>query len=151
VTLFAAGIPRVVAIYGVQGWCWAWARHVDALVFALDADVAGQQQWQALVRQAALRGKRVAVLAAAAYGGCKDVSAAWAAGVLCLDGGADLDGALGHCVAQERRETWTERVAIMVVDGGLPLAEAARCAWAGSPAPGATGAVRSQGECGTAR
>ena len=44
-------------------------RHVDALVFALDADTAGQQQWQALARQAALRGKRVAVLPAAAYGG----------------------------------------------------------------------------------
>ena len=42
--LLAAGIPRVVAIYGGQGWCWAWARHVDALAFALDADTAGQQQ-----------------------------------------------------------------------------------------------------------
>ena len=60
----AAGISRVVAIYGVQGWCWDWVRHVDALVFALDADTAGQQQWQALARQAALRGKRVAVLRA---------------------------------------------------------------------------------------
>ena len=118
----------------------------------LDADTAGQQQWRALARQAALRGKRVAVLPEAAYGGCKDVSEAWAAGVLCLDGGAaDLDGTLGRCVTQERRETWTERVAIMVVDGGLPLAEAERCAWAGNPAPGAAGAARSQGEHGTAR
>ena len=60
--LLAAGMPRVVAIYGVQGWCWAWARDVQELVFALDADTAGQQQWQTLARQAALRGKRVAVL-----------------------------------------------------------------------------------------
>ena len=35
-----------------------------------------------LARQAALRGKRVAGLPAAAYGGCKDASAAWVAGVL---------------------------------------------------------------------
>ena len=38
------------------------ARDRRALVFALDADTAGQQQWRALARQAALRGKRVAVL-----------------------------------------------------------------------------------------
>ena len=58
--LLAAGIPRVVAIYGVQGWCWVGHSTSDVFVFALDADVAGQQQWQALARQAALRGKRVA-------------------------------------------------------------------------------------------
>ena len=51
--LLAAGVPRVVVIYGGQGWCWAWTRHVDALVFALEADAAGQQ----LTRPAALRGK----------------------------------------------------------------------------------------------
>ena len=42
-------------------------------------------------------------------------------------------------------------MAIIVVDGGLPLAEAARCAWAGSLAPGDAGTARSQGEHGTAR
>src|SRR5437588_7495976 len=60
--LLAAGVPRVMAIFGGQGWRWDWAREVRALVFALDADTAGQQQWQQLARQAALRGKRVAVL-----------------------------------------------------------------------------------------
>jgi len=40
----------------------AWARKVRELVLALDADAAGQQQWRTLARQAALRGKRVAVL-----------------------------------------------------------------------------------------
>ena len=64
--LLAAGVPRVVAIFGVQGWRWEWAREVRELVFALDADPAGQQQWRQLARQAALRGKRVAVLPAAA-------------------------------------------------------------------------------------
>src|SRR2546426_8059677 len=58
--LLAAGVAHVVAIFGVQGWRWAWARDVRALVFALDADAAGQQQWWQLARQAALRGKQVA-------------------------------------------------------------------------------------------
>jgi hypothetical protein len=71
-----------VAIFGVQSWQWAWAREVRELIFALDADAAGQQQWHQLARQAALRGKQVAAVPAAAYGGCKDVSEAWAAGVL---------------------------------------------------------------------
>jgi hypothetical protein len=78
--LLAAGVARVVALCGVQGWRWDWVREVRALVFALDADVAGQQQWRQLARQAALRGKQVTVLPAAAYGGCKDVSDAWAPG-----------------------------------------------------------------------
>jgi DNA primase len=76
--LLAAGIPRVVAIFGVQGWRWEWAREVREVVFALDADAAGQQQWRVLARQAARRGKRignskrVAVLPPAAYGGDVD-------------------------------------------------------------------------------
>jgi hypothetical protein len=46
--LLAAGVPRVVAIFGVQGWRWDWVREVRELVFALDADAAGQQQPKAL-------------------------------------------------------------------------------------------------------
>ena len=38
------------------------------------AAAAGPPPWRALARQAALRGKRVAVLEPAAYGGCKDVN-----------------------------------------------------------------------------
>jgi DNA primase len=41
--LRTAGVPRVVAIFGVQGWRWDWMREVRALVFVLDADTAGQQ------------------------------------------------------------------------------------------------------------
>src|SRR5262245_41465759 len=83
--LLVAGVPRVVALFGVQGWRWDWVRKVRELVFALDADIAGQQQWHQLARQAALRGKHVEVLPAAAYGGCKDVSDAWVAGTLAVD------------------------------------------------------------------
>jgi hypothetical protein len=56
--LLAAGVPRGAVRFGGQGWRWAWARDVRELVFALDADAAGQQQWHALARQAALREKR---------------------------------------------------------------------------------------------
>jgi hypothetical protein len=55
--LLAAGVPRVVALFGVQGWRWDWVREVRELVFALDADAAGQQQWRQFAREAALRGK----------------------------------------------------------------------------------------------
>ena len=50
--LRAAGVPRIIALFGVQGWRWDWVRHVRDLVFALDADAAGQQQWRTLTRQA---------------------------------------------------------------------------------------------------
>jgi DNA primase len=135
--LLAAGISRVVAIFGVQGWRWDWAREVRELVFALDADAAGQQQWHQLARQAALRGKRVAVLPAAAYGGCKDVSDAWATGVLAVDAGpAAAPGGAAFAVPPHLRESWTERVAIMVIDGGLPREDAERLAWVGLQTPG---------------
>jgi len=55
--LIAAGVSRVVAIFGAHGWRWEWVRDVRELVFALDADGAGQQQWRQLAREAALRGK----------------------------------------------------------------------------------------------
>ena len=135
--LLAAGVSRVIAIFGVQGWRWDWVREVRELVFALDADAAGQQQWHQLARQAALRGKRVAVLPAAAYGGCKDVSDAWATGVLAVDAGpAAAPGGAAFAVPPHLRESWTERVAIMVIDGGLPREDAERLAWVGLPTPG---------------
>ena len=80
--LMAAGYPRTVATFGVDGWRWEWARDVRQLVLALDADEAGQRAWRELARHAVLRGKRVAFLPPEAYGGHKDASEAWAAGVL---------------------------------------------------------------------
>jgi hypothetical protein len=128
-----------MAIFGVQGWCWDWVREVRALVFALDADPAGQQQWRQLARQAALRGKQVAVLPPEAYGGQKDVSAAWAVGVLAVGTGPAASAVGGAVLAmpQHLRELWAERVAIMVTDGGLPREEAERLAWNWLHAPGA--------------
>ncbi len=128
--LLAAGVPRVVAIFGVQGWRWDWGREVRELVFALDADPAGQQQWRQLARQAALRGKQVAVLPPEAYGGQKDVSAAWAVGVLAVGAGPAASAVGGAVLAmpQHLRGLWAERVAIMVTDGGLRREEAERLA-----------------------
>jgi hypothetical protein len=80
-SLIAAGYRRAVAIFGVNGWRWEWARGVRQLVFAMDADRAGAK-WRELARQAVLRGQQVAYLSAEAYGGYKDASDAWAAGVL---------------------------------------------------------------------
>ena len=133
--LLAAGVPRVVAIFGVQGWRWDWAREVRALVFALDADAAGQQQWRQLARQAALRGKQVAALPAAAYGGHKDVSEAWAAGVLAVEAGPAATSGEKDAVPEALREAWEERAAIRAIDGQLTHAEAERLAWAGLRLP----------------
>ena len=118
----------MVALCGVQGWRWAWARAVRELVFALDADAAGQQQWRQLARQAALRGKRVAGLEPVAYGGLKDASEAWAAGVLVVGAWPAAGGErpTGLTVPKDLREAGAERMAIMVADGGLPPAEAER-------------------------
>jgi hypothetical protein len=135
-------VPRVVAIFGVQGWRWAWARDVRALVLALDADATGAQAWRTLARQAALRGKRVAMLPAAAYGGAKDASAAWGAGVLRSVAWA-TDGAHGDeeiTRAADRRESGEERLAIMMYDGQRPYATAA--CWAGAVLPESTSAAR---------
>ena len=62
---------------------------------ALDAAAAGLPPGRELAQQAALRGKRVAVLPAAAYGGHKDASAAWAAGVLTVGAGPAAAGQEG--------------------------------------------------------
>src|SRR5262245_30588269 len=99
--LLAAGYSRAVALFGVHGWRWAWMRTVRDVVLALDADATGQQQWCTLARQAVLRGKQVAVLPPEAYGGHKDVNAAWAAGVLTV---GDWPGTLGVECPAERRE-----------------------------------------------
>ena len=131
--LLAAGVSRVIAIFGVQGWRWDWAREVRGLVFALDADTAGQQQWRQLARQAALRGKRVAVLPPEAYGGHKDVNEAWVAGTLAVGAWSPPAEATGAqlAVPADLHEVWEECVAIMLADGHLLPADAARLAWEG--------------------
>ena len=126
--LMAAGVSRVVAIFGVQGWRWNWVREVRELVFALDNDTAGQQQWRTLARQAVLRGKHVAVLPAVAYGGHKDVNEAWVAGTLAVGAWLTPAAAAGarSTVPADFIEVWEERIAIMLADGHLLPADAGR-------------------------
>ncbi len=102
--LLAAGYMHVVAIFGVHGWRWDWVRQVRELVLALDADGAGQQQWRVLAREAALRGKQVAVLEPAAYRGCKDVSEAGMAGVLVVGAAPAAAGGEALGVPEALRE-----------------------------------------------
>ena len=104
-----------------------------ALVIALDADAAGQQQWRQCAREAALRGKRVRVLPSEAYGGFKDASEAWAAGRLAVGAGPALAAASGEedAVPEALREAWEEGAAIRAINGHLTHAEAERLAWTG--------------------
>jgi len=94
-----------------------------------------QQRWRELARQAVLRGKRVAVLPPAAYGGHTDANEAWVAGVLTLSGmppvGATSAAALA--LPEGCREEWEERAAIIEWDGHMPRATAERLAWAMLP------------------
>jgi len=81
-SLITAGYTRAVAIFGIDGWCWEWARNVATIVLALDADQAGEDGWRHLGRAARLRGKAVIALPPAAYGGRDDPNAAWTTGTL---------------------------------------------------------------------
>ena len=86
--LLAAGVPRVIAIFGVHGWCWAWARAFPRAGLRLGCGCRRATAVAGARAAGRTPGKQVAVLPPHAYGGWKDVSEAWAAGVLCLDGGA---------------------------------------------------------------
>jgi hypothetical protein len=75
------------------------------------------------------------MLAAAAYGGAKDASAAWGAGGLTLeawstDGAPGAEERLGSAGEWENDE---ERLAILIYDGHLPHATAAGVAGAVHP------------------
>jgi hypothetical protein len=108
-------------------------REVRELVFALDADAAGQQQGRQLARQAALRGKQVSVLPVAAYGGHKDINEAWVAGTLAVHTWCTAAAEPGarRAVPADLHEAWEERVAIMLADGHLLPEDAVRLAWEG--------------------
>jgi Toprim domain len=108
--LLAAGEPRIVAIFGVQGWRGEWVREVRELVFALDADAEGQQQWRQLARQAALGGHHVAILPPEASGGFQDASEAWGAGLLTVGSrpAAATAGGGALAVPAHLREDWEE-------------------------------------------
>jgi hypothetical protein len=79
--LMAAGVEKVVAVFGLDGFDWRWVAGQD-LVIALDFDEAGEVAAQKLLMEAAYRGLKARRLAAQDLGGEKDVAAAWQAGKL---------------------------------------------------------------------
>ena len=90
------------------------------------------QQGRALARQAARRGKQVAVLEPAAYGGYKDVNEAWMAGALTIGARpAAVEGPQALEMPEDLRNAWAERAAIMECDGGLARPVAEHAAWRG--------------------
>jgi hypothetical protein len=130
-SLMMAGVERAVAIFGTDGWRWKWAQGVRELVLAFDADSAGERAWRALAYLGAVRGKQIAILSQADYGGAKDANEAWIAQTLNIGDDA-LRGShrdQGIVISQAMREEWEERSAIMEWDGGLPRDEAERQTW----------------------
>jgi DNA primase len=81
-SVIASGHRRTVAIFGVNGWRWEWAKYVGEIVLALDTDIRGQEAARYLAREALLRGKKASLLTAEDYGGLKDANEAWVAGLL---------------------------------------------------------------------
>jgi Toprim domain len=83
-SLIAAGIEPVVAIFGAAGWRWDWARQLSGLILAFDDDATGQNRWPEIARGGRLRGKKIEFVRPEAYGGYKDANEAWVAGSLIL-------------------------------------------------------------------
>jgi DNA primase len=81
-SLIAAGIEPVVAIFGAGGWRWDWARQLSGLVLAFDDDATGQSRWPEIARGGRLRSKKIEFVRPEAYGGYKDANEAWVAGSL---------------------------------------------------------------------
>lgn len=81
-SLLAAGVPKAIAIFGVEGWRMDWMPPQASFVFALDSDLAGQSALSKLGRQLRLRGRQVSYLDAGRLGGAKDVNEAWVADTL---------------------------------------------------------------------
>ena len=147
------GVPRASRHKTLRGDLWRWRPrqplHRPRAAASAPAHVPGtrlRSRWQQRLTvpappfspgaggkpaAAGRRGTRVAGLPPAAYGGCKDASAAWAAGVLAVGAGPG-----GRERPENLREHIEERTAIMRYDGKLPHAEAARLAWASFPLPG---------------
>jgi len=111
--LLAAGVPRVVALCGGQGWHWGWTREVRELVLAHD---------RRCRRAAAVAPAGPPGSAAGQAGGRAAARVAWAAGVLAVGAGpgAVSESLEAFEVPAALRETWDERGAILVAAGRRP-------------------------------
>jgi DNA primase len=77
--LMAAGVQKVVAVFGLDGFDWRWIGKPE-LIIAIDTDEAGQVAARKLMEEAAYRGIKASRFDA--YGDHKDAADAWAAGAL---------------------------------------------------------------------
>lgn len=89
--LRAAGVQKVVAVFGLEGFDWAWLRGQREIVIALDGDESGRRAAEKMRDEARYRGHKASVLDVASYGGHKDIAEAWAAHALVLPGVAASD------------------------------------------------------------
>lgn len=89
--LRAAGIHKVVAVFGLEGFDWVWLRGQREIVIALDCDESGRRAAEKLRDEARYRGHKATVLDVGAYGGHKDIAEAWVAHALVLPGVATID------------------------------------------------------------
>lgn len=87
--LRAAGVDKVLAVFGLAGFDWRWLKGQREIVLALDADESGIEAANKMAEDAAYRAIKVRRLGLEAYGGAKDVSQAWQLGTLQLDGYQD--------------------------------------------------------------
>jgi hypothetical protein len=81
--LMAAGVPKVIAIFGLAGFDWRWIGKQEILV-ALDCDESGDAAAQEMLHVAAYRGLKARRIDAQAFGGHKDAASAWEASTLDL-------------------------------------------------------------------
>lgn len=136
--LLAAGIEKVVAPIGLEGFDWAWLRGQREIVIGLDTDDAGRQAAEKMRDEARYRGHKASILDVACYGGCKDVSEAWAAHALVLPGQeradphADLKAsirAIGDAPEASLAKAWPTFKAMVDRFATLHLEAALGCGW----------------------
>ena len=129
-TVLEAALHHVADVVGVEGVVGELAGLADRRAGqrgTFDADQAGTDAWRKLAKGAVMRGKRVETLTISAYGGEKDVAAAWAAGVLEV-GSSPAMSSGGHSNEEAHREAYDERAAIMEYEAGLSREEAEEAA-----------------------
>lgn len=136
--LRAAGVGKVVAVFGLEGFDWAWLRGQREVVIAMDGDESGRKAAEKLREEARYRGLKVTVLDPAAYGGFKDVADAWAAHALVLpdkaaeDPHADLKARIRGIAGPPNRDLakyWPTFKALADRFAALHLEAAVACGW----------------------
>lgn len=136
--LRAAGVDKVVAVFGLEGFDWAWLRGQREVFIALDADESGRKAAEKLREEARYRGLKVTILDPAAYGGHKDIAEAWEAhalvlpGVAASDPHADLKAlirGIGGPLDRDLEKTWPTFKALAERFATLYLDAALACGW----------------------